>query len=125
MSLSKEKIKHFKQALEDEKAKIEAELSGVGRKNPGVPGDWEATPEVLAVEVPDSGEMASNIEQMENRSAIEDSLEERLVFINGALERIANGTYGMCVFNGKSHPIEGKRLEANPAATECIEHSRG
>lgn len=124
MALSKEKLKQFKEALEQEALKLEGELGRVARKNPDVPGDWETTQEALAVEVPDSGEMASNLEDLENRSAIENSLEERLVYVKQALEKITKDSYGFCVVGGKEHPIELKRLEANPAAVECIKHSR-
>ncbi len=39
-----------------------------------------------------------------------------------ALERMAEGTYGMCVECGKAVAYE--RLQAYPTATRCIEHQR-
>jgi len=125
MPLTKEKIKYFKEKLEEEKKKLENDLGQVGRKNPEVAGDWEATPPDFGAEVPDTGDMASAFEEMENRSAVEDSLEERLMDVNKALEAIKDGTYGTCSVGGKKHPIESKRLDANPAATECVKHAGG
>ena len=124
MPLTKEKIKHFQEKLEEEKKQLESELSRVGRKNPEVAGDWEAVPEDLNVETSDTGEMSGAFEEMENRSAIENTLEERFILVSRALDSIKKETYGVCSSQeGKPHPIEYKRLEANPAATECIKHA--
>lgn len=124
MSLLKEKIKYFQVKLEEEKKELESELSRVGKKNPDVPGDWEAVPEDLNLETADTGELSGAFEETENRIAIENTLEERFALVNKALENIKSGSYGFCSNKeGKSHPIEIKRLEANPAATECIKHA--
>lgn len=123
MSLNKEKIKYFKEKLDEEKARLENDLSQVGKKNPEVTGDWEATPPDFGSEVSDTGDMASAFEEMENRSAVEDSLEERLMNVNKALQAIKDGSYGVCSVGEKKHPIELKRLEANPASTECVDHA--
>lgn len=42
--------------------------------------------------------------------------------INGALARIENGTYGLCVVCGR--PIERERLEALPYVDLCMEDKR-
>lgn len=124
MSLSKEKIKYFQEKLEEEKRELEDELSRIGKKNPEVSGDWEVVPDVLNLETADTGEVAGVFEDMENRVAIENTLEERFMLVSKALESINNGAYGNCSNKeGKVHPIEIKRLEANPAATECIKHA--
>ena len=124
MVLSKEKIKHFQGRLEEEKKELENDLSRVGKKNPDVPGDWEVVPENLNTEMSDTGEISGAFEDMENRVAVENTLEERFNLVNIALENIKSGSYGTCSNKGeKAHPIEIKRLEANPAATECIKHA--
>lgn len=124
MLLSKEKIKHLQTKLEEEKKELENELSRVGKKNPDVPEDWEVVPERLDLETADLGELSGASEDMENRIALENTLEERFMLVNTALEKIKNNTYGICLNKeGKTHLIETKRLEANPAATECIEHA--
>ena len=103
---------------------MESELSRVGKKNPEVAGDWEAVPEDLNVETSDTGELAGAFEEMENRSAVENTLEERFILVSRALDAVKKETYGVCSSQeGKPHPIEYKRLEANPAATECIKHA--
>ena len=92
MPLTKEKIKHLEEKLEEEKKQLESELSRVGRKNPEVAGDWEAIPEDLNVETSDTGEMSGAFEEMENRSAIESTLEERFILVSKALDSIKKGT---------------------------------
>lgn len=45
-------------------------------------------------------------------------LEQRLAEVDAALGRLADGTYGVCTRCGG--PIAPARLEARPAAGECI-----
>ncbi|WP_350655936.1 TraR/DksA C4-type zinc finger protein [Psychrobacter sp. S1-30-MNA-CIBAN-0213] len=46
---------------------------------------------------------------------------QSLVYVENALSRIENGTYGECEVCGE--PIEEKRLEALPYATLCMDHA--
>ena len=54
-------------------------------------------------------------------SELEDIEIEILKEIDKALERMKEGTYGLCEVCGK--PIEEKRLEALPWTNLCIEHA--
>lgn len=54
-------------------------------------------------------------------SELEDIEVEILQEIDKALQRMEEGTYGLCEVCGK--PIEEKRLEALPWTTLCIEHA--
>ena len=45
-------------------------------------------------------------------------VEEHLAQIDEALERVAAGTYGVCVACGQ--PIPAGRLEARPSARTCV-----
>ena len=53
---------------------------------------------------------------------LEENAEHILEEIAGALRRIDDGTYGVCVACGK--PIGEERLEAVPYATLCIDDKR-
>ena len=53
---------------------------------------------------------------------LEEDAERLLDQIEGALSRIASGSYGMCENCGK--PIAEERLEAIPYTTLCIEDAR-
>lgn len=109
----------FAAKLEEEKAKLESEMSSIGRKNPGVPDDWEAMPSEIGSEA-DLADQADVVVSRDTTSAIFSDLEARYDTVLGALHRISAGTYGKCEVCGKD--IEEARLVADPAATTCIEH---
>ena len=113
------KTTHFKKKLEAEKKKLESEMGSVGRKNPGVPGDWETAPSEAGME-PDLADQADVVMGRENNTAILADLEARYDTVLAALARIGKGKYGTCEVCGET--IEEARLEANPSATVCIKH---
>jgi RNA polymerase-binding protein DksA len=53
---------------------------------------------------------------------LEENAEHLLAEIDAALQRIADGTYGICVACGL--PIDRERLEAVPYATLCLDDKR-
>ena len=112
-------IELYKQKLEEDKAKLESEMGGVGRRNLSVPNDWEAVPSVTGTE-PDVVDQADVITSNESNAAILADLEARYDTVLAALGKIENGTYGICEVCGGA--IEEKRLSADPAASTCIEH---
>lgn len=112
----------YKKALDSEFALVEKELKTVGHINPDNKGDWEAQPTETDLLRSDDQEVADKIEGYEDNTAILKQLEIRYNEIKAALERIENGTYGVCEVCNE--PIEEKRLEANPAATTCIAHMK-
>ena len=94
-------------------------------KNPKDSRDWQAIyPEGDLDEKieADPIDAADKIEDYQERYDLNDVLEKRLNSVKDALKSIANGTYGKCKVGGKEHDIEPERLEANPAATTCINH---
>lgn len=116
-------LKYFKIKLEEEKKKLEEELKTVGRINPSNPNDWEAIPTNLEADSADRLEVAESIDQFEENTAILKELEIQLNDVKRALKKIDDGSsYGLCEEDGQ--PIPTKRLEANPAARNCLEHSK-
>ncbi|MCR4333629.1 MAG: TraR/DksA C4-type zinc finger protein [Patescibacteria group bacterium] len=112
------KTEHFRKKLEIEKARLESEMGGIGRRNPSVPNDWEAAPSETDVEA-DPVDQADVVTSRETNLSILADLEARFDSILSALARIEKKTYGKCeVCGGK---IEEARLEANPTATTCTE----
>ncbi len=61
-------------------------------------------------------------EEIDIQAALVNMKSDRLEKINAALQSIDEGTYGKCSVCGKE--IEPQRLDAEPTATTCIEHSR-
>lgn len=59
--------------------------------------------------------------EREKDIALREHTERGLEEINQALERIEEGTYGICEICHENIPIE--RLEAHPTALRCVEHS--
>ena len=75
------------------------------------------------VKFPEYGDKADeNAQEMDDYStnlATDKVLESTLRDINGALDRIAKGTYGVCKYCQK--PIGKKRMLARPVASTCVE----
>lgn len=109
----------FKQKLEAEKIRLETQLEGSGNKNEET-GDWQGASDDVEPAI-DPNEAADQIESLVNNVSIVEELEGRLHQVQAALNRIENGTYGICDVGGEE--ISEERLEANPAATTCIEHA--
>jgi DnaK suppressor protein len=66
----------------------------------------------------DSEEQATDLENQDALVGIKNSEIQEIRQIQGALTRIAEGTYGVCVQCGTD--IDPKRLKALPIATRCI-----
>lgn len=67
----------------------------------------------------DTGDDAVDVSASERDGAIALNLEQLLIQVDAALQRVDNGTYGVCMRCGR--PIAPRRLEALPYATLCIE----
>jgi RNA polymerase-binding transcription factor DksA len=107
----------YKTKLEQEEARLELELTDIGRINPANPSDWSASADASEMNTADLNNLADTDEEQSTNSAIVDELEVRLKNVKDALKRIADGTYGTCTKCGTS--IDSARLTANPAATVC------
>jgi RNA polymerase-binding protein DksA len=68
------------------------------------------------------GDTATETLDREVEQGLEENAEHLLASIDAALQRIEDGTYGICERCGK--PIDAARLEALPYATKCIDCQR-
>ena len=107
----------YKSKLQQEEARLELELTDLGRLNPTNPADWSATANASEMNTADLNNLADADEEQEVNKAIVDELEVRLKNVKDALKCIEDGTYGTCTKCGSS--IDSTRLTANPAATVC------
>ena len=89
-------------------------------RNPDNSSDWEATNSDVETGGAEDGDIADNIEELENKRGVLNQLEARLNEVKKALQNIEDGKYGLCEVSGEE--IEEDRLEANPAATTCKLH---
>lgn len=94
-------------------AELTKELSTIAIHNPDT-DDWELAPDKSLHEVADSNEHADTAEDTAEKIAILAELETRYRNVVRALQKITDGTYGVCEISGE--PIEAARLAANPAA---------
>lgn len=118
--MNKRDTEKFKKRLLVEKAELEEELSGIGRRNPNSPGGWDATSGGIETDSADDNEVADKLEELEENTGIVNKLDKQLEEVKAALERIEKGTYGKCEKCNK--PIELDRLEANPSSRISIKH---
>ena len=108
-----------KKKLEEEKVRLAAELSKIGKFDPET-GEWEARPEAYDQSEADYTNAADRNEDFEEKSALMTELEARYIEVETALSKMQDNEYGLCDVCGK--PIEEERLAANPAAQTCMEH---
>lgn len=123
MRMDQSTLAQLKKALEAERERLVGELKSIA--TPGASsGDWQAQyPQFEAGETGShsaQNEEADEVEEYEARLATEQSLENRLLEVTHALERMTTGSYGICLRCKK--PIPFSRLHANPAAAYDMEH---
>ncbi len=107
----------LKKALIEKREKIKADLAVSATKGKDIKGDFDTK----FVEIGDRPEEnASEVEIYENDLGVEHSLEKDLEAIDEALEKIENGSYGICTNCGKPQNIDLARLKAFPEAKTCI-----
>ena len=114
--MDEQSTSQLKTALMQKKEELEKQLSSFASKDPNEKGDWDSkyprTPEG------NEEEAANEVEEYSIRLPLEESLETSLQDVDAALERIAQGTYGVC---GKcSQEIQKERLFALPEARTCV-----
>lgn len=120
--MNKKDLEHFEAKLLKEKALLQEELGGISKVDPHNPGNYQATVENMEVDTADENEVADKLEELEDNEAIVEQLEKQLHEVDAALEKIKNGTYGVCEISGEE--IEKERLEANPSARTSLKHMK-
>jgi DnaK suppressor protein len=84
----------------------------------GVKQIYESSKEIGQDGIQDIGDEAANIYNKQILLSLNENERMRLQEVDEALDRIANGTYGICEECGG--PIGLKRLEARPVAKYCV-----
>lgn len=118
--LTSDELAVYKQRLTEELGLLETELNKAGARDPEHPTDWTAKPDPMDILEADENEVADALESLQENQSLVKDLEIRYREVAAALDRIKNGTYGICKISGK--PIEKERLDANAAADTNIEH---
>jgi DnaK suppressor protein len=110
---------HLRRRLLDERKRIVDAIENLHNENPGSIADETDEPTFQNNHL---GDIATVTFDREMASTLEDNSTHVLTEIDGALQRMEDGTYGLCERCGQ--PIGGERLEALPWATLCIEDKR-
>jgi RNA polymerase-binding transcription factor DksA len=116
--LTEDQISDFRAQLEAEKDSLEEELAEHGRP---VKGDWQGSTGELTGEEADPTDAADKIEELVTNVPLVEELEARRKEISAAFKKMDNGTYGLC--DVCKSEIDIDRLEANPAASTCVQHA--
>lgn len=110
-------MQKMKQELEQQKVKIEKDLLSIAD-----PDNKHETPGNFATRFEDVGrsedENAGEVDSYQNRLSQKANLEEYRNQVMAGLERIEDGTYGVC--SNCAEEIAQPRLQAFPAATVCV-----
>lgn len=109
-------INHFRTLLIDERKRLEEELEQVRNQSTDMDN---ALPEEGEGGDEDTADLASAMMDKEMDLSVEDELEDLLVQVDRAFQKIEEGTYGICDVSGK--PIPPSRLELIPFATLTVE----
>ena len=108
----------FRKRLLDDRARAQGALDYLHEDNPGSMED--ETQEIPSDNHP--GDVATITFDREIDYTLEENEERLLAEIDAALQRIDQGTFGICRTCGKQ--IGAERLEAVPYTTQCIECKR-
>ncbi|MFH0928649.1 MAG: hypothetical protein V1821_04220 [bacterium] len=114
-SLSKDFIKKMETALQEEKVKLEQELSQMAMRDP-------KNPSTFVTNFPDMGtgedENAAEVANYSDNLAVTQQLENALKDVLKAIERVKKGVYGVCIYCKQT--IDERRLTARPTSSSCI-----
>jgi DnaK suppressor protein len=113
-------IDRFREALLEERRRVEAAIENLHADHPGTMSDETGEDAVYDNHLADT---ATETYDRELDYTLEENSEHVLAEIEAALKRIEDDTYGVCSNCGK--PIPEERLEALPWATLCIDCQRG
>jgi RNA polymerase-binding transcription factor DksA len=110
------KKKTLTAALQERRQEIQEQIDQMGDEQRQMGIDQGIEQGTLSNHMADDGSMVFEAERL---ATVSDDMREMLANIDAALERIEDGTYGVCLACGK--PIAEERLDAFPYVAYCIE----
>jgi DnaK suppressor protein len=115
VSFPSEVLEQLRLHLEAEKKRLTAQMNDLTAQDPFSDPDRGSDKAASDTE-------ANNESSHDRFTAIGDALKVKLSEVDGALVRIADGTYGYCSVCGDM--IDTDRLSILPTATVCLKHSK-
>jgi DnaK suppressor protein len=114
--MNEKRHQKLRKALERRKAEIEGDVSYMANEMRAIGVDQDDENGGLSNHIADDG---SNVAEAERIVTVTEDLQDILQLVNAALERMDQGTYGLCLRCGKA--IGAARLDAFPYVAYCIE----
>ena len=112
-------LEEFRSRLQEERAELEKQLATIEESSFSTPQSDLSGEVSFDEEYADAGTFTF---ERERDLSIENNVRDLLAKIDGALKRLDDGTFGICVKCGK--PIEKARLKALPYAELCIKDAQ-
>jgi DnaK suppressor protein len=116
MTMNKRQQEKLRKRLEERRVEIESDMSFMAAEMRSIGVDQDQEKGSLGNHIADDG---SNVAEAERIVTVSEDFQQILAQVNGALERMSEGNYGVCQRCGK--PIGEERLEAFPYVAYCIE----
>ncbi|MDZ7332365.1 MAG: TraR/DksA C4-type zinc finger protein [candidate division KSB1 bacterium] len=113
--MTKEDLAYFKQLLEEKQREILEELGYIKDVTENSSEEKFGEDTTYSTHMADHG---TDEQEREKRFYHASRENKFLMYIEEALQRIENGTYGICISCGKEIPKE--RLEAVPHTQKCV-----
>ena len=113
--MNKKRLAAFKKMLLEQKAVLEKQFKELEE------GNFHSSQSEFTGELPfdeDYAASGTHTFERERDLSLSENIRDLLEQVNHALERIEEGTYGICEMCGQ--PIPEERLEALPYANRCI-----
>lgn len=102
-------LRHLRSLLEAEKTRLEAQITQID----------DRSGESLAEDVGDEQDLPAQEADRERDARLADRHRSRIVEVDAALDRIRDGTYGICDETGEDIPY--RRLELEPTTRYTVE----
>ena len=116
MALTVERQGVFREKLTQERARIQTELASLDEEVAILGKDQQTEGGSTGNHMADG---ATDIAEQDRDMALIGTLQERMREVEHALERLDQGTYGVCERCDK--PIPAERLEVRPFSTLCVD----
>lgn len=113
--IEKQLLDELKAKLLEEKKELEENLGKIAKPVDKEKGDYETSFEDIGSDKDDN---ATEVEQYSQNISIETNLEKQLQSVIESLEKIENGTYGIC--KNCQGEVSIERLRVNPSAKTCM-----
>lgn len=117
MMLSQSQIQSFKSELLNQKQHIEERLNDPAF----TPYSLRDSVDELSLADNHPGDLGTELFEREKDISLHEHLRNELIDVEHALQKIENGTFGICEVSGEEIPFE--RLEALPTARTMVEHA--